>query len=71
MSRDDLRNDILEAEEGSLPSSAATDLAGHSRVIGGILVEQPISGNNLPLPDYRYTTCTIKDIRYCNIDVFN
>eukprot|EP00026_Physarum_polycephalum_P001972 Phypoly_transcript_01976.p1 GENE.Phypoly_transcript_01976~~Phypoly_transcript_01976.p1 ORF type:complete len:717 (+),score=63.12 Phypoly_transcript_01976:122-2272(+) len=51
MSRDDLMNDILEAEEGSLPSSTATDLADHSRNIGGVLVEQAVSGHT-PLPDY-------------------
>ena len=53
MSHDDIRNDIMEAED-SLPSSAETDLADHSRVVGGILVEQLVSGN-LPFPDYRYT----------------
>ena len=55
MSHDDLKSDIIEVEEDSLPisSSAATDLAEHSRVVGGVIVEQPVSGT-LPLPDKRY-----------------
>lgn len=57
MSRDDLTDDILEAENlHSHISSSATDLADHSRVVGGILVEQPVSGN-LPYADYGYIQC--------------
>lgn len=70
MSRDDLTDDILEAENlHSHISSSATDLADHSRVVGGILVEQPVSGN-LPYADYGYIQCMQASFQ-CIISLFD
>lgn len=44
--------DHMEEEDPPI-SSDATDLAEHSRMVGGVLIEQPMSGS-LPFPDYRY-----------------